>query len=255
MIQFLAMLACPLEALAWSAFGHRLVGELAEQRLSPEVRTQVRDLLRTEADPTLAGVSPWPDRVRDAPGHAWTAPLHYVRIHDRRCRYVASRDCNNGECVVGAIERYARELGDARRTREERAEALKFLVHFVADVHQPLHSGRRPDKGGNDFQINLDGEGTNLHSVWDFHLLASAGLDFDAWMERLEVEPPVARGAHPARWAEASCRLTDEEGFYPRRPGNLPPGYLEQMRPLAEQRIRAAAAELALLLERTLARR
>lgn len=252
---FLAGLAWAIDASAWSGFGHRLVGELAERRLSPEARAQVRDLLRDEAEPTLAAVSPWPDRVREEPAYRWTAPLHYVRIHDRRCRYAASRDCEDGECVVGAIERYARELADTQLPRLQRAEALKFLVHFVADVHQPLHSGRRPDKGGNDFQISLDGEGTNLHSVWDYHILASAGRDFDAWMERLQVEPPVPRGAKPARWAEASCRLTDAEGFYPPRPGKLAPDYLERKRPLAEARIRAAAAELALMIERALAPR
>jgi hypothetical protein len=252
---FLCGLAWAVDAPAWSGFGHRLVGELAERRLSPEARAQVRDLLRDEAEPTLAAVSPWPDRVRDEPAYAWTAPLHYVRIHDRRCRYAASRDCEDGECVVGAIERYARELGDSRRSRQERAEALKFLVHFVADVHQPLHSGRRPDKGGNEFQISIDGEGTNLHSVWDYHILASAGRDFDEWITRLAAEPPVPRGAKPARWAEASCRLTDADGFYPARPGKLPPGYLERHRPVAEARLRAAAAELAWVIERALAPR
>jgi hypothetical protein len=248
----LCCLTLPFDAAGWSGFGHRLVGELAERRLSPEAHAQVRELLRDEAEPTLAAVSPWPDRVREEPAYAWTAPLHYVRIHDRRCRYAASRDCEDGECVVGAIERYARELADTRLDRRQRAEALKFLVHFVADVHQPLHSGRRPDKGGNDFQISLDGEGTNLHSVWDYHILASAGRDFDGWITRLAAEPPVPRGAKPARWAEASCRLTDAEGFYPPRPGKLPPGYLERKRPIAEARIRAAAAELALTIERAL---
>jgi hypothetical protein len=251
----IAVLLCMLvasPAQAWSGFGHRLVGELAERQLSDTARDEVRRLLQDEAEPTLAAVAAWADVVRDEPTYEWTEPLHYVRIHDRGCRYSAERDCASGECVVGAIERYARELGDTRLDRTRRAEALKFLTHFVGDVHQPLHAGRRPDKGGNDFQISLKGEGTNLHSVWDYHVLASAGRNFDAWIALLDVERIAANGGAPSEWAEASCALTDREGFYPHRPGRLSPDYLERERPLAQQRIRAAAAELARLIEAAL---
>lgn len=247
------VLLCPLQAGAWSGFGHRLVGELAERQLSDDARAAVRALLRDEDDPTLAGVATWADDVRDQPDYAWTAPFHYVRIYDRRCRYVATRDCEDQACVVGAIERYARELGDPRLERAARTEALKFLTHFVADVHQPLHAGRRPDKGGNDFQVRLPNEGTNLHSVWDYHLLASAGRGFDPWIVELDADRVVATGASPASWAEASCALTNAEGFYPPRPGKLPADYLERQRPLAQRRLREAAAELAALIEAALA--
>jgi hypothetical protein len=237
---------------AWGEFGHRVIGELAERRLSPEARDEVQRLLQGETEPHLSAVAVWADRVREQRRYGWTAPLHYVRIHDRACRYVAARDCPNGECVVGAIERYARELGDTSLDRRQRAEALKFLTHFVADVHQPLHSGHRVDKGGNEFQVNLDGKGTNLHSVWDYHLLASAGRDFDAWIERLLPDLPAAAGRSAVFWAETSCRLTDASGFYPRRPGRLPADYLERHRPIAEKRMQRAAAELAAMIERIL---
>ena len=246
---FVLCVLVPLSANAWSGFGHRLVGELAERQLSDTARGEVRHLLQDETEPTLAAIAAWADVVRDEPRYAWSEPLHYVRIHDRGCRYVAERDCRSGACVVGAIDRYARELGDTGLDRARRAEALKFLTHFVGDVHQPLHSGRRPDKGGNDFQISLNGEGTNLHSVWDYHLLASAGRNFDAWIVSLDASRLPARAEPASRWAEASCTLTDAEGFYPRRPGKLPGGYLERERPLAERRIREAAAELAHLIE------
>jgi hypothetical protein len=248
----LLALLCPSYAGAWSGFGHRLVGELAERQLSPQAQAQVRWLLQDEAEPTLAAIAAWADQVRDEPDYEWTAPLHYVRIYDRRCNYDADRDCADGACVVGAIERYARDLGDTRLDRTARAEALKFLTHFVADVHQPLHAGRRPDKGGNEFQINLDGEGTNLHSVWDYHVLASARRDFDGWIAALDPMRVPANGLAASRWAEASCALTNADGFYPRRPGKLPDGYLDRHRPLAQQRLREAASELARLIEASL---
>ena len=176
-----------------------------------------------------------------------------MRINDDGCVFEHSRDCRGEDCVVGAIERWRGVLADKARPRAERAEALKFVVHFVGDVHQPLHAGHRGDKGGNDFQVNLRGEGTNLHAVWDYHVTRNVDLDFDGWARRLAADPAKAAGTSPAQWAEASCKLTNGPGFYPARPGKLAPAYLESHRGLAEQRLRAAAAELAALLETALA--
>ncbi len=240
------------DALAWSEMGHRLVGELAQRRLSPAAQREVAILLAGEAEPTLAGVSAWPDTIRDQPEYRHTGPFHYVRINDANCVFNRARDCANGACVVDAIEHYRDVLADRSRSRAERAEALKFVVHFVGDVHQPLHSGHRPDKGGNEFQINLRGEGANLHSVWDYHVLASGKRSFAEWIALLETQPVAAVATSPAQWAEASCRKTNEAGFYPRKPGKLSPAYLDANRDYAAQRIREAAAELAAMLERAL---
>jgi hypothetical protein len=240
-------------ARAWSELGHQLVGELAYRQLSPAAKVQVDELLQGEPVPTLAGVAAWADTLRDIPEYKHTGPFHYVNIKDAGCRFDRVRDCPDGACVIGAIERYRAVLADASKPRGERAEALKFLVHFVGDVHQPLHAGHRADKGGNEFQLNLEGEGTNLHSVWDYHLLRSANLDFDQWVVRLSAAPATAMKQPPQQWAETSCRLTNEPGFYPAKPGKLAPAYLEAHRPVAERRVREAAAELAALLEAGLA--
>lgn len=250
---FVLLLPAPA-AQAWSEFGHRLVGELAWRQLAPATRAEIEALLQGEPEPTLAGISAWADAVRDTPGQEHTAPYHYVRINDAHCVFHRARDCRDDACVVGAIGRYANVLADRSRPRAERAEALKFVVHFVADVHQPLHSGHRDDRGGNHFQLNLRGEGTNLHSVWDYHVLRSANLDFDGWMARLQAEPVAALRAPPAQWAEASCRKTNEPGFYPARPGKLSPAYLDANLDFATRRLREAGVELAALLDAALAR-
>lgn len=250
-------------AHAWGERGHRLIGELAERRLSPAARAQVRLLLRNERDPGLAGVSIWADDLREMPRQEWSVPLHFVNIQDRACRYAAARDCRKGACVVGAIQRYARRLADPALSRNKRAEALKFLVHFVGDVHQPLHAGHRPDQGGNTFQISLRRPGrapeaTNLHSVWDYFILADVGEPFERHAQRLQAELPRASGspfvpADAARWAEHSCRLTNAGGFYPPRPGKLSVDYLRSARPLAEARLKEAAIHLAQVIETALA--
>ena len=239
-------------ARAWSDFGHRLVGELAYRQLSPGTRAKVDALLQGEPEPTLAGVAGWADTLKELPEFDYLRPFHYVRFNDTACVFNRARDCAGEACVVGAIERYRDVLADVSKTRAERAEALKFVVHFVGDVHQPLHAGHRPDKGGNDFQINLRGEGTNLHAVWDYHLMRNVDLDSDGWVARLSAHPAVALRESPAVWAEASCRKTNEPGFYPDRPGKMSPAYLEANRAFVEQRLRQAGAELAALLESAL---
>ena len=251
----LCLLAFCAPLHAWSAFGHRLVGELAERQLSETARAQIADLLRDEADPSLAAIAFWADEFRDLPEGEATGPLHYVRIHDADCHYMPERDCANGECVVGAIQRFARELADTRLPRQRRTDALKFLVHFIGDVHQPLHAGNRSDRGGNDFQINLSGKGSNLHRVWDGSLLDSAKLDLGRYtdmLDRRRIEGATATLGDAPQWAVESCSLIASESIYPDRPGTLDPSYLVRLRPLAEARVILASQRLAAALERTL---
>lgn len=240
---------------AWSEFGHQLVGELAERQLSETARVQIAELLRDEPDTTLASIAAWPDTVRDLPQYKATSPLHYVNIHDAACRYDAARDCADGRCIVAAIPLYAAQLADPSLPPEQRAEALKFLVHFVGDVHQPLHAGNRADKGGNEFQINLGGEGTNLHSVWDYHILRSAKLDLATYADRLDArrrEAPGLANGDAAAWAMESCSMLASRAIYPDKPGKLDPSYLVRTRPDVESRVIQASERLATLLEQAL---
>ncbi|HZH42833.1 MAG TPA: S1/P1 nuclease, partial [Lysobacter sp.] len=201
-----------------------------------------------------------------------TSRWHYVNFPTGTCDYVPERDCPNGDCVVGAVERQRAILADRSQPHEARRDALKFLVHFVGDMHQPMHAGNRNDKGGNDFQISLrtpiepeayartrykDGVmGTNLHSIWDYYVLRSLGLELPAYARRLDALPwPPADTAMsaPAAWSLESCRLIDARKLYPDT-HVMQHDYLERMRPLAEQRVRQAAWRLAALLNEVLGR-
>jgi len=245
----------PAFAHAWGPAGHRIVATLAERELTATTRREVRALLALTHDSELADVADWADALRDDPRRRvlWraTAPLHFVNFDGADCRYVARLDCAGGRCAVGAIERYARVLGDRSLPDGERAEALRFLVHFVADVHQPLHAGYRRDAGGNRYQLRVDGRGTNLHALWDTPVLQARGEGWRRHSARLAREPlPAARGT-PAQWAEESCRATRDAGIYPRA-HRIDDTYLERMRPLAERRAKEAAARLAALLNSAL---
>jgi hypothetical protein len=257
---FIACVVATLSALlspqahAWGPLGHRLVGHLAERELSPKARAEVARLLRGEVEPTLAGVANWADDLRgNDPGLGRrSSPWHYVNLAEDGCRYDATRDCRRGDCVVEAIRRQRAILADRSKPAAARAQALKFIVHFVGDIHQPLHAGHAHDRGGNDVQINLDGKGSNLHRLWDSELLATAKLPEPDYLRRLHKLPsPASTGIEPARWAEASCRVVLREGFMPPR-AKIGQDYVLRWRPVAEDRLRQAGHALATLLNDTL---
>ena len=268
----LSVLAFSPAALAWSALGHRLVGELAERHLSPATEAQVKVLLAGEPDPTLAGVAIWADQLRDNDPERFkqTSRWHYVNTPPGTCAYEAARDCPDGNCVIAAIERQRAILADRRQPLAARREALKFVVHFVGDIHQPMHANNRDDKGGNEFQVSLRTDmepeawarnryangvmGTSLHSVWDYYILGSEGLDLRHYANRLDAlpwPPKVAAASGPEAWAGESCRLVDTRHLYPDK-HTMDRSYLDAERPLAEQRVRQAAYRLAQLLDATL---
>jgi hypothetical protein len=283
-------LLLPGPALAWSELGHWLVGELAEQQLSSAARTEVRRLLAAEDDATLGDVAAWADALRrsDPPRFRETSRWHFINARSPGCKFDLARDCADGQCIVAAIETQRRILADAARPLAERRDALKFIVHLVGDIHQPLHASDRDDRGGNQFQVRLvrapatDGRrnprnsttGTNLHSVWDSQVLAASGQGRRELAARLGAAMPkptatsssaAARGTPaPAaqanasvltealQWARETCELLDAEAIYPPTK-EVDQDYLKAHLPLAERRIVQAAARLAALLEKTLA--
>lgn len=249
----------PAPASAWSRDGHRIVGHLAAAEMSPQARAEVARLLAGEPDRTLAGISDWADTLRenDAVRGRASAPWHYINFASRSCRFDPPRDCRNGDCVVGAINRNFLVLSDHKRPSAERRDALKFLVHFVADVHQPLHASPRADKGGNDFQVNLDGRGSNLHRIWDRNLIERRGLAPHAYASALRRKPPLphdptlASTTPAVDWALESCRIVDQSGLYPRK-RVIDDAYLDAHRATAERRLREAGSRLAALLNHAL---
>lgn len=260
----LAIPAFAATVQAWGDLGHRIVAELAWRQLDPSARAEVTRLLKADGSDSLADVASWPDHLRDDPaqrelGKA-TGPLHYMDFHDGKCHYVPPRDCADGRCVVGGIEKYVAILGDRHKSNAERAEALKFVVHIVGDVHQPLHAGNRDDKGGNEYQVQFDGKGTNLHRVWDSQMLYTRDLKWEAYADRLAAEGPVKlpRPIAPlnnpyAQWAEESCSIVAANGFYPAG-HQIDDAYVAKNLPVAETRLREAGKRLADLLNKTLTR-
>lgn len=279
----LLLIACLLFAVpvavvwAWAPLGHALVGELAQRHLDPKAQAEVSVLLAGERHPTLAGIASWADDLRytDAERFKSTSRWHYINARNGGCDFDLVRDCPDGNCMVGALQKQLAILGDRSQSLEARRDALKFVVHLVGDEHQPMHAGSRNDSGGNRFQVSLrtsvepeayarksyvDGVmGTNLHSVWDYYLLASRGLALQDYANGLDAQPPLATAkppysvGAPMDWARESCRLIEAAGIYPpESQHSMDHIYLDKMRPLAEQRVRLAGERLAQLLNQTI---
>ncbi|WP_323990514.1 S1/P1 nuclease [Nguyenibacter sp. L1] len=166
-------------ALAWGGNGHAIVADIAEARLSPAAARQVGDLLALEGHRTMDQIASWPDSIGHIPpergGAPETLPWHYVDIDVAAPGYAAA-DCPDGNCVVARLPDLLRVLGDARAPRAKRLAALKWVVHLVGDIHQPLHAAERDhDKGGNMVKVSYFGETRNghlnLHSLWDEGIL------------------------------------------------------------------------------------
>lgn len=244
-------------AFAWGETGHRIVADLATVQLRPRARAEADRLLAGLPDPTLAGVANWADQLREAGGELAerSRPWHYIGFKSGRCVFEPARDCADGKCVVSAINHNLTTLSDRTRTDEDRRDALRFLVHFVGDVHQPLHASPLSDKGGNDYQIAYRGEGSNLHAVWDRIILRSGNASEAREVESLSRRPPLppdptSGSDRPAvEWALESCRLATT--VYP--PGHvISDQYLQAWLPLVELRLRRAGSRLARLLNAAL---
>jgi|CXWL01.1.fsa_nt_gi hypothetical protein len=205
-------------AFAWGASGHSIVAEIAQRRLNARAAERVDDLLGRGV--SMASVASWADDVRDQRpyGYNW----HFVSIPNAEPNFNAVRDCRTqygGDCVLEELERLQNELR-CSSDPVRRAEALRYVVHFIGDLHQPMHTYGEA-RGGNDIAVNVDIRGTvcrsgcpvqqtNLHSVWDTLLIERTVYAWGAYVDRLEggwlrtADAEAIRGGNVVTWAEQS---------------------------------------------------
>lgn len=163
----------PIRTAAWGAKGHQIIARIATDQLSPNARQSVAKLLPGES---LESVSTWADEIKlQRPG---TQTWHYVDINFKYKDYVRSRDCKKGVCIIEAIDQQRRILENPKYSNSERAEALKFLVHLIGDLHVPFHVATNYDPydaGADKVKVTfLNGRPTDLHGVWDDDIINTA---------------------------------------------------------------------------------
>ncbi|MES2830481.1 MAG: S1/P1 nuclease [Pseudomonadota bacterium] len=240
------------DALAWSHAAHQAVALAAENTLTPAARKNLQRLLSHERGASLASISTWADRQRAA----GTAKWHYLNFPEDRCMYQAAQDCPDGACVISAANRQIAILRSTSANDVERLEALKYVVHLVADVHQPLHAGFAHDRGGNGYQVQAVGRGTNLHALWDNGLVHAIEPDPRKLADKLLASPPNVSEASskPDRLmveaAEESCRIVRSPWFYPSR--QVSTDYMKQSTPVVLARLHLASQRLAIILNMAL---
>jgi len=187
---------------AWGQEGHRITAELAQRHLDPAARAAVDEILGGES---LAQVAFWPDEIKSYPSWDCAQPFHYVTVP------VGAQYPDQGVAEGDAVQALV-YFSDLLREREQGDPdsriALAFVVHLVGDLHQPLHSGRGCDRGGNALKVNWFGDSVNFHTVWDSLLIQSENLSFNEWADFLDHadEGEVARvqSATPVDWVRQS---------------------------------------------------
>lgn len=207
---FILLVLSAATSFAWGPEGHRIIADLAEQRLTPIARQHVKELLGND---DLAAIANWPDEVRhDRPeSYDW----HFVDIPMNASGFSESRDCyrpdpkypsslqDHHNCVVDRITMFKQIVADRNAPKEQRVEALKFLVHFVGDIHQPLHDIGEA-RGGNDIHVSEFGSTQcgkypcNLHFAWDVGLIEHTGLTEEQYVRKLD--QIIARQKLNASW-------------------------------------------------------
>lgn len=220
-VLLLAALCTPEAAWAWGETGHRAIGALAARHLDRDAAREVIALLpgavdrpprrlqdvRRAAELPLADASTWPDEARNIDGWSGLTPLHYVTVLPGTSYGAATSP--RGDAMV-AIAAYQQILGDRSQSEARRRLALRMLVHVIGDVHQPLHTGRGCDRGGNQVAVSWFGEETNLHRVWDEHVVDDLRFAYTELADRLDADPvAVDTNVDPSGWIEENQPLLD----------------------------------------------
>lgn len=244
----LSLLLPTLPAFAWGRDGHAVVAQIAQDHLTPQARATVDRLLALEPGATLVSIASWADEHRNPTTGKW----HYVNFpRGSDMRYTPDLCPRASQCLVVALHRQSRVLGNRQAKDERRARALRYVVHLVGDAHQPLHAGYGDDKGGNTYQVRWNGRGSNLHHVWDTGLVETFGLETRTLATRVERDVPHVRtGGTVVDWVNESGALVASPAFYP--PRKVSGDYMRTWRPVVEQRLMQAGLRLAETLNRLL---
>jgi len=177
----LVIAAAPSSALAWGKEGHAVVAQIARQYLSPKALSAVDALLAADAadtltEPDMASRAAWADAWRNS--HRETAPWHFTDIEIDGSN-TADAACANDDCLTRRLALFAAQLASKDASAADRILALKFVLHFAGDLHQPLHLSDNHDKGGNCVYLSRGGARANLHHYWDTVVVETMGKDAD----------------------------------------------------------------------------
>ncbi|MGA8436925.1 MAG: S1/P1 nuclease [Candidatus Sulfotelmatobacter sp.] len=266
-----AVIALPLLTpsilFGWGHEGHEIVASLAQNRLTKNAKNGIRALI---GDASLASIANWADDVR--PDRDETYNWHFVDIPKDASGFSDERDCflpnsrhkaattDHQNCVVDRIELFKNVLSDSNAPRDDRIEALKFLVHFVGDVHQPMHAIGEAE-GGNGIAVTEFGSTQcgrhpcNLHGAWDTGLIEHTGMARDTYvahLEKLITDDHLTASGKPEDWANESRR--EAQSAWLPDGARIDEVYYQKEIKVVDRRIALAGLRLAAVLNEAFAR-
>jgi hypothetical protein len=260
---FFAFFAYSGAAQAWGDMGHEVICEIAIRSVSPSTRAEVQEIMREDTEfPGFPAACTWPDHPRKR------AAEHFLNL-PRDSNGLVGEDCGESSaCVVTAIRKDMAVLSSRTAAPGVKLTALKYLGHWVGDIHQPLHVSFSDDRGGND--IHVSGQcGPNLHSAWDTCLVKKAVGDnvVDAATELMKTITPDKLSSwirsDPMVWANESFALAERasvkycvrQGPICARPSNsavIDGAYVDASTPVIREQLQKAGVRLAHLLDEAL---
>ena len=237
------LLGISIVLISWGFKGHRAIASIAQKHLTSNTAYVVSAYLRGES---MSEVATWADENRNNT----TAPWHFLNLplglnHEQFVKYVSESDNN----VYTAILKAEATLKDNSLSADQKNEALKNLIHFVGDAHQPMHISRKEDKGGNTIQVQFDGKGTNLHALWDSKLIDHEGLSEADIAKTYDTATPAEikqwQSDGPMEWIWESYQISSE--LYAQvKPGqDIDDSYYQKYIPVIRKRIDQAGIRLA----------
>lgn len=247
----LALLSPFRAVFGWGPEGHAVISLIAEHYMTPTALTRAGNLLDGS---TIVAVASWADDYRR--DHRQTGPWHYIDIPLADSRIDMARECPEGDCVIGRTEQFLAVLRDPKADWPAKAEALRFVVHFVGDMHQPLHVEDNGDKGGNRKYVVFHRHPDNLHWVWDTGLLDDINRNPQALAAELESRITPQDQAQWTKgtiedWVMEGHRLAQTVAYGDLGSGNPPiigAPYERQADPVVELQLKKAGVRLAYLL-------
>ena len=182
------LMLIPLLTFCWGITGHRVVAEIAQRHLSKKAKKQLHQLIGRQ---TLSQWANWPDFIKSDTTHAWdhASKWHYVNMPGNLSKdaFITGLQLLPEENLYNQIKTLAAQLKDRSLPDEKRQIALRFLIHLVGDLHQPLHVGRAEDLGGNKITVTWFDRPTNLHSVWDNALVDDQKYSYTEYSTILDI--------------------------------------------------------------------
>jgi len=180
----------PFASFAWGVEGHRIVGQIAESYLTENAKREIKKILGTES---IAMVSNWADFIKSDTSFNYINSWHYINLKSGLSSTEVKAYLNQDTEVdiYSRINFLVKELKNKKLSKDDKIFYLKLLIHFVGDIHQPLHAGRLEDLGGNKVKVNWFSDPKNLHQIWDDQLILFQQLSYTEYCASINHASPT----------------------------------------------------------------